>query len=202
MAMTPVAWKLVLFEFMVFLLLNFVPLQPIAATQKEMCSYTLEVRTKRKLPFLDDPGTKDPVHVKLQDRNGGDVTKKHLNEKNPEKFFNPGKTDSFNFDGPCLKGNVCLLNFMVDGENGWKPRNATVSGKNLSVPYTFYFGSTLPAKAWHGPNLCSINEQVASTMAEEYKYDDEEDDEVDDEAEKKNKRRCLKSKQPGKGGGC
>ncbi|GLJ24168.1 hypothetical protein SUGI_0461050 [Cryptomeria japonica] len=164
MAMTPVAWKLVLFEFMVFLLLNFVPLQPIAATQKEMCSYTLEVRTKRKLPFLDDPGTKDPVHVKLQDRNGGDVTKKHLNEKNPEKFFNPGKTDSFNFDGPCLKGNVCLLNFMVDGENGWKPRNATVS--------------------------------------EEYKYDDEEDDEVDDEAEKKNKRRCLKSKQPGKGGGC
>ncbi|GLJ25280.1 hypothetical protein SUGI_0483950 [Cryptomeria japonica] len=64
--------------------------------------------------------------------------------KIPENFFNPGKTDSFNFEGPCLKGDVCLLNFMVDGENSWKPRNATVSSKNLSVPYTFHFGGTLP----------------------------------------------------------
>ncbi|GLJ05158.1 hypothetical protein SUGI_0012390 [Cryptomeria japonica] len=65
--------RLPLFEFMVFLLLNLALLKPICAAQEGKCSYTLEVETESKGVFDDDQGTKDPVHVMFQDKNGTKV---------------------------------------------------------------------------------------------------------------------------------
>ncbi|GLJ24193.1 hypothetical protein SUGI_0461400 [Cryptomeria japonica] len=170
--MKPMAYKLALFAFRVFFFLNLAPLQPIRASQKATCSYTLEVKTRNKfLHLVGKPGIKDPVHVRFRNKSGIEVFKKHLNEKTENTSFEPGNIDPFNLSGPCLEGKICLLDFMVDGTNEWRPDYANVRRENMEKPDTFHFQEKFPPKVWHGRNYCDDDDIAASGVSENYTFD-------------------------------
>ncbi|GLJ53352.1 hypothetical protein SUGI_1137570 [Cryptomeria japonica] len=164
MVMGPMTWVIL------FLALNFAPLKPICAANQEKCSYVVEVKTEKSLKsyIIKTHGIKDPVHVRFRDKNGIEVFKKHLNEGEEEKRFKPGKTDNFSIQGDCLKDVVCLLNFMVEGEDDWTPETANIYKTSLVEPDSFNFGRKLPARAWHGPNYCNLPQDLGSSQSIKY----------------------------------
>ncbi|GLJ24192.1 hypothetical protein SUGI_0461390 [Cryptomeria japonica] len=66
--------------------------------------------------------------------------KKHLNERKENTSFKPGDIDPFNLSRPCLKGKICILDFIVDGENEWHSRNYcdddAIAASGVSENYT------------------------------------------------------------------
>ncbi|XP_057831178.2 embryo-specific protein ATS3A [Cryptomeria japonica] len=174
--------RLPLFEFMVFLLLNLALLKPICAAQEGKCSYTLEVETESKGVFDDDQGTKDPVHVMFQDKNGTKVLKQHMNEGKEDIFLKPGKKDMFNMSGPCLEGDVCYLFFKVEGTDGWKLKKAIV---HATKKHTFHFKKYLTEKAWDGKDWCKINEQLASHQSIDSDFETEENEDESNKPKRK-----------------
>uniref|UniRef100_A0A0C9RRU4 TSA: Wollemia nobilis Ref_Wollemi_Transcript_17462_761 transcribed RNA sequence n=1 Tax=Wollemia nobilis TaxID=56998 RepID=A0A0C9RRU4_9CONI len=138
-------------EFLGFLLLSLASFPRIYAdsdTEKGECWYTVEVKTS-KIPYS---GTDDHVRVRIGDMNGTNVTDPHLSQpidgekKDP---FGRGKTAKFNISGPCLQGEVCSIQFQVEGHDGWLVDEATVETQN-NERYPFQFPKPFPRKTWDG----------------------------------------------------
>ncbi|XP_060181550.1 embryo-specific protein ATS3A-like [Lycium barbarum] len=118
-----------------------------AVTAARSCSYTLTIKTS----CSSTKYTRDRVSIAFGDAYGFEVYAPRLD--NPSsRIFERCSTDTFQLRGPCTY-EICYLNLLRVGSDGWKPESVKVYGPNR--PHImFKFNKFLPNGVWFGFNHC------------------------------------------------
>ncbi|XP_009588060.1 embryo-specific protein ATS3A-like [Nicotiana tabacum] len=118
-----------------------------SAVTARSCSYTLTIKTSCSSPKY----TRDRVSIAFGDAYGFEVYAPRLD--NPSsKIFERCSTDTFQIRGPCTY-EICYLNLLRVGSDGWKPESVKVYGPDRPV-ITFKYNKFLPNGVWFGFNHC------------------------------------------------